>query len=265
MRFAKNFTAAAVVLAAAALVLLWQPGAAQDARAPFLNGEKLRYAVRWRLVPAGEAELNLGRDDATRNRWKAVAKANSLGYVSNIYKVDDEYQSNFRPQTLCSNDLRKTINEGERHRLVTLLFDQRRKLAVYNDRETTGAAPPRQAQSSIPDCVYDILSALYYVRTHPLTVGQNFDFPLNDGSRTIRLRVDVLGKEEVKTQVGTFQAIRVEPNLFSGNLFKGKGRMFVWFSDDASHIPLQMTAQIGIGTITATLSSIERGDATSAP
>src|ERR1035437_1127812 len=82
-------------------------------------------------------------------------------------------------------------------------FDQRRRLAIYNDRAASGSAPPRHAQSTIPDCVYDILSSLYYVRTHPLTVGQNFELPLNDGSRTIRLRVDVLGKDEIKTQVGT--------------------------------------------------------------
>ena len=197
-----------------------------------------------------------------RGRWKLTAKANSIGYVSNIYKVDDEYQSMFRAGTLCSSEIRKEINEGEHHRLIALLFDQRRRLATFTDREATGNASPRQMQSSIPDCVFDILSALYFVRSRPLTVGQTIELPVNDGARTVNLRVEVQAKEEIKTEIGTFPATRVEPDLFSGNLFKSKGRIFVWFSDDASHLPLQMKAQIGIGTITATLAGIERAEGT---
>ena len=245
-----------------ALVTGWfaSQSSAQQPKLPFASGEKLRYAVKWRGVPAGEAELILGKEDNALGRWKITAKASSVGYVSNIYKVEDEYQSIFRRPTLCSSEIRKTINEGDRHRVVTLVFDQRRRLALFTDRAATGNAPPRQAQSSIPDCVHDILSAIYFVRTRPLTVGQPIDIPVNDGSRTVRLRVEVDAKEEVKTPIGTFQTTRVEPDLFSGNLYKGKGRMFVWYSDDSSHIPVQMRAQIGIGTITASLIAIERSE-----
>jgi len=235
-----------------------RPGAAQETKAPFTAGERLRYAVRWRLVPAGEAELVLGRDESPRAPWKVSASANSIGYVSNIYKVEDEYQATFRAQNLCSNDIHKTIHEGEHHREVTLSFDQRRKLALFRERDLASGASQRQTQSAIPDCVHDILSALYYVRTQPLVVGQSFEIPVNDGPRTVRLRVDVQAKEEIKTKAGTYQAIRVEPEVFSGNLFKEKGRMFVWFSEDASRLPVQMSAQIGIGTITASLTSVDR-------
>src|SRR3990170_2632311 len=62
---------------------------------PFGPGEKLRYTVRWRLLQAGEAELSLTQDSAGNGRWKAIAKAYSTGYVSNLYKVEDEYQSTF--------------------------------------------------------------------------------------------------------------------------------------------------------------------------
>jgi hypothetical protein len=258
----KQCAIAAAPLLALVVGLIAAQGPAQTPKLPFAAGEKLRYAVRWRLVPAGEAELVLGKEDAPQGRWKLTAKANSIGYVSNFYKVDDEYQSLFRNQSLCSSEIRKTIHEGERHRLLTLIFDQRRHLALFTDRETTGNAPPaRQAQSAIPDCVQDILSAIYFVRTRPLTMGQPIDIPLNDGARTVNLRVDVQAKEEIKTAAGTFQTTRVEPELFSGNLFKGKGRMFVWFSDDASHVPVQLRAQIGIGTITASLTAVERPEA----
>jgi hypothetical protein len=247
----------ALFIGAGSAAALGALSVAQEIKTPLVTGERLRYAVSWRLVPAGEAELTLGKDDSPANRWKASAKATSIGYVSNIYKVDDEYQSIFRNQNLCSTGIHKTINEGERHRDLTLTFDQRRKLALLREHESNPSAAPLQTQSAIPDCVQDILSAMYYVRIQPLGIGQSFEVPVNDGPRTVRLRVEVQAKEEVKTKAGTFQTIRVEPMVFSGNLFKEKGRMFVWFTDDTNRWPVQMSAQIGIGTITASL--VEKG------
>src|SRR5690348_545254 len=69
---------------------------AQAPRLPFSPGEKLLYNVSWRLLPAGHAEILLMQDPASPGRWKVRAKAESVGYVSNIYKVNDDYQSTFR-------------------------------------------------------------------------------------------------------------------------------------------------------------------------
>ena len=104
----------------------------------------------------------------------------------------------------------------------------------------------------------DILSAVYYARSVPLTVGQAFEFPLHDGAKTIQIRVDVQAEEEVSTELGKFEAIRVEPDVFYGHLFKGKGRMFIWFTKDARRLPVQLRAQSSVGTITAVLAAIER-------
>jgi len=238
--------------------LILEPIAAQEIRLPFSAGEKLRYAVRWRLLPAGNAELVVIPDRTAPGRWKATAKASSVGYVSNIYRVEDEYQSLFRSPGFCSSGIHKQIQEGERHREVKLEFDSRRRLARLEDRDTTDHTPPKVEQFAIPECVQDILSAVYYARTLPLTVGQSFEFPLNDGGKTIQIHVEVQAEEEVATAIGKFQAIRVEPDLFSGHLFTGKGRLFLWFTKDARRLPVQLRAQIGVGTITATLTGIER-------
>ena len=236
-----------------------RPLPAQQAKLPFAPGEKLRYAVRWRLLPAGQAELSLEKD-AAPGRWKAIAKANSSGYVSNLYKVEDEYTSTFRNPSFCSLGIRKLIHEGDRHREVNIQFDARRRLALLRDGDAAGTTPPKQEQFAIPDCVHDILSAVYFIRSQPFEVGQTIEFPLNDGGRTISVRLEVQAIEEVQTEVGKFQAFRVEPDVFSGHLFKQKGRMFVWFSTDANRLPIQLRAHIGIGTITASLVAIERED-----
>ncbi|MBI3895587.1 MAG: DUF3108 domain-containing protein [Acidobacteria bacterium] len=233
--------------------------AGAEGKQPFGPGEKLKYAVRWRMIPAGEAELTIGTDSLP-SHWKVSAKANSSGYVSNLYKVEDEYISIFHNSTFCSTGIRKVINEGDRHREVTVQFDQRRQRALLRDKDAIENTTPKQEQFTIPNCVHDILSALYYARTRPLEVGQTFEFPLNDGSSTIQIRAEVQAIEEVQTEIGKFKAIRVEPDVFSGNLFKGKGRLFVWFTNDADRIPVQLKAQTDLGTITASLVEVEQED-----
>lgn len=247
-------------LLAAGSVLCALLSSAQEPELPFSPGEKLRYAVQWRLFPAGHAELFLEKDGKQAGRWKATAKAKSTGYVANLYKVENEYQSTFHNPTFCSEGIRKVIHEGERHREVSLQFDQSSGMALLREWDTAGDAPPRQEQFSIPACVHDVLSALYYVRTQPLNVGETFEISLNDGSRTAQVRVEVQAREEIQTAIGMFPTIRVEPDVFSANLFKEKGRMFVWFSDDNNRLPVQLKVQTPAGTITALLTGIDRWD-----
>ena len=195
--------------------------------------------------------------DVTPGLWKATAKASSTGYVSNLYKVEDEFTATFGRQRFCSLGIFKTIHEGDRHREVNIQFDSRSRQGTLRERDTAGGTPPHEEQFPVPECVHDILSAFYYVRSLPLAVGKSFELPLNDGGRTISIRLEVQALEEVETEIGNFEAFRVEPDVFSGQLFSQKGRMFVWFSNDEQHIPVQLRAQISVGTIVATLAGIE--------
>src|SRR5581483_8284396 len=90
-------------------------GLAQESRQyPFSGGETLRYAVKWKSLPAGNAVLSVHQDKVMTGRWNIAATATSVGYVSNIYKVADEYHSTFRNPAFCSLGTHKTIHEGGR-------------------------------------------------------------------------------------------------------------------------------------------------------
>ena len=66
--------------------------------------------------------------------------------------------------------------------------------------------------------------------------------------------MDVQAREQIQTPLGTRFAFRVEPTVFGG-LYKRKGRMLIWFSDDEQRLPLRIKASMSIGTITGTLKS----------
>ena len=99
------------------------------------------------------------------------------------------------------------------------------------------------------------VTAFYYLRRQPMEVGHTIELPVNDGSKTQRVVVEVQAREKVQTPMGTFDALRVEPKVFSG-LLKRKGRMLIWFSADERQLPLRIKAMISVGSITGTLRSV---------
>ncbi len=225
------------------------------AQTPFSAGETLEYDVAWRIFGAGKATMSLARDTSgAQPQWRATVEAHSTGIVSRLYNVQDVFSSTFLAGSLCSEQIVKTMHEGSRHREIRIDFEKQRQMAVLREMDVSKNRLVRQAENPIPACAFDVVSAFYQVRSQKLEIGKVFQVPPNDGSRTILIDIEVQGREEIKTPAGTFQTIRVEPQVFGGTLFKRSGRMQLWLTDDASHKLVELRAKLFIGTITATLS-----------
>lgn len=231
---------------------------------PFAPGETLTYSVKWSIFPAGRVTVTLlapSKDSGGDFEVKTTAR--STGLVSALYSVKDEFHSFFNPTTLCSNGISKMINEGHRHRETHIRFDYAQKLAILDEHgPTKPQAPAKHDEKEIPACVEDVVSAFYYLRSQPLEVGKDVKLAVNDGSKTSEVVVEVQGREKIQTGLGTRMAIRVEPKVF-GSLYSRKGRMLIWLSDDAQHLPLRIKMMITLGDITGTLASVTsaNGDA----
>src|SRR5579872_1408538 len=96
---------------------------------PFEPGETLTYDVNWSIFHAGQIQATLekqthGPDDAL----VVKTTARSQGFVSVLYKVEDDFKSVLNPDTLCSLQISKRINEGHRHKQTEITFDPARKL-----------------------------------------------------------------------------------------------------------------------------------------
>jgi hypothetical protein len=213
----------------------------------------LVYEVEWRLWTAGVATL---RTDTAGAEQRVTATADSTGVVSLLYTVQDSFESYFDPKTFCSARITKKIEEGLRKRETQIRFETARRKAVLNERDLkTGAS--KQVERDTPGCVTDVLSGFFYVASLPLSEGATYVFPLSDGGDTVDVRVHVEGTEEVTTPAGTYRAIRVQPEASRG-VVKERGKMWVWYSDDAERIPVQMRARMYWGTLTLRLQRVER-------
>jgi len=219
----------------------------------FPDGQKLVYEVEWRLLSAGVASLLI---DSTGQEQHITSTADSIGVVSLLYRVHDHFESYFDPKTFCSSLVTRHVEEGFR-RLDTLIrFEYGRRKSVLQQKNLkTGQT--KQAENDIPGCATDIVSGIFYLGALPLQNGVTYMFPLNDGGKTVDVEARVEAREEVKTPAGTFQAWRVQPEATTGSL-KDKGHIWIWYSDDAAHTPVQMRARLFWGTLTFRLQRIER-------
>ena len=100
------------------------------------------------------------------------------------------------------------------------------------------------------------MSAIFYGSTQELVVGQNFSFPIADSMRTVDVTMKVEAHERVTTPAGVFDTMRVQPIADAG-IVKNRGNIWIWYTDDARHLPVQMRARLFWGTLTMHLSSVE--------
>lgn len=230
------------------------------ARVPFEVGETFTYNVSWKIFDAGVATMTLAEKLNYQNEdvYKITATARSTGIVATVFRVLDIFESYLQVKELCSRRISKTIQEGRRKRETLLSFDRKKRQARLEDKDLSRPGlPVRRFEASIPYCVQDVITSLYIIRTKPLKVGETLNFPINDGGTTYDVLVEVQAEESVRTPAGTFHTLRLEPRVFGG-LFRKKGRMFVWLTNDFQRIPVQLKAKINIGTITASLTKIEK-------
>jgi hypothetical protein len=190
------------------------------------------------------------------NQHRVYGTADSGGFVAVLYKVHDIFQSAFDPRTFCSVSLSKHTEEGFRKRDTLIRFDYARRKSVLDETNLKNKEV-KHTERDIPACVTDVVSGIFYVGSLPLVTGAAYTFPLNDGGQTVNVKAKVEAREDVKTEAGTFRAIRVAPDADAG-VVKERGKIWVWYSDDERRIPVQIRARMFWGTLTFKLQRIEK-------
>jgi len=209
--------------------------------------ESLQYTVEWRLVTAGKAHLVWSATPHHSNPgWQADLHLESTGLVSKLFKVNNDYVSNLESDLCASGSYLKADRETRKAEYLEKDLD---KNTVLNAHEI-----------DIPACVHDVLGGLYELRTLNLQPGQKTQVAVSDGKKSVMARVEAQQREDIKTPAGTFKTIRYEAFLFNDVLYRRYGHLYVWLSDDARKLPVQIRVrlQLAIGTITLQLEKEEK-------
>ncbi|EGB14839.1 hypothetical protein DND132_1632 [Pseudodesulfovibrio mercurii] len=242
-----------ILLAALLAVLLAVPARADETPPPaFGPGERMYYDIYWTVIHAGKAEL-LWREDAELDGRPAryfFAKARTLGWVDNFYKVRDTMEAWTDMGLNYALLYKKDQNEGSYHKKVELVFD---KEANKSYRYARGKL---QHTIDQPENVFDPMSILFAFRKHALYEGMEFDANVSDGKVSVVGRAFVEGRETVETGIGDVDAFRVRLDIqhLSGVFKKSKdAQLYVWFSADERRIPVKVRSKVVVGSFIMTL------------
>jgi len=212
-------------------------------------GEKLNFIVRYGPVVAGSSTMSIPEIKKINGyeTYKIVTEARSSAFFSAFFKVRDRVESFVDRDGLFSWRFEKHLREGKYQSDQYVEYDQVNGWAVSNKKDSM----------RIPPCVQDILSSFYYVRTQELEVGKSLFIDNHADNKLYPLEVKVHKKERIKVRAGEFDCVVVEPILRATGLFKSKGRLLIWLTDDERKIPVQLKSKILIGYITAELKEME--------
>lgn len=219
---------------------------------PFPDGQGYVYSAEWHMITAGTGVVKM---ESTGGERKVTASAESQGAVNVIFPVHDRFEARFDSRTFCSLSIFKHSEEGSHKRETSIHFDYAQKKSLL-DEKNLKTGETKHVENDLPGCATDVITGFYYLQSLPLQLGARYEFPISDGKTTI-VRADVEKREQIKVPAGTFQAVLVTAEATSGPL-QSKGKVWVWYSDDATHTPVQMRAKLGWGTLFFRLQRIER-------
>jgi hypothetical protein len=218
----------------------------------FVQGETLDYNLTWLKITGGTARMTIQTHGDDSFRITSIARSSPS--FSRIFKVRDEIET-----TVARNDfsttryVKRLDEEGDKIEEVTVIADG---VATRTRKKVKTVRVPRP--------VYDPISVIYLLRTRDLTPGRVYDFELIADGKLYTVHARVVRREKVQTPAGTFDCVRVEPQMLSGGQERQE-RLFLWYTDDERKIPVRVRTEVKFGAVTATLRGYAAGVTTLDP
>lgn len=212
----------------------------------FQAGERLTFKVFYNMsfvwIHAGTAEFTTECDEVHGHKvFHITGDGSTVSSYEWFYKVRDRYETYIDKETLLPQRFVRNVNEGG-FRINQDVWFNHKKLTANSSGKTF----------TIPTCTQDVLSAIYYARNidyDKYKPGDRIPFAMFLDDKVYNLYIKYVGKEKIKTKMGTFKAIKIVPLLIEGTIFEGGEKMTVWVSDDDNHLPLRVDSPILVGSI----------------
>ncbi len=255
---------------------------------PFKAGEKLVYEIKFTRFPiaakvgeitfeyVGEWERPNGGNENEpmfkglntefkpreqerffRLRGGAVSKGVLIAILG--IDVNNRYETLVDRPAFAARLHFREIREGKKQQAQSALFEREQQAVNYKSNDLT--KPQAEAKiKTLPrqDGMLDLLSAFYFVRLQKLKEGELLRFPVSDDGVNYTFNVVVGKKEQLKTDCGKLNTIKIEPKLFGpGQLFSRSGTMTMWLTADKKHVPVKVIAKTAGGTVSVRLTNFK--------
>lgn len=219
----------------------------------FIKGEKIDYRLHYGLITGAYPTLSAYDKDYTIggvpcHRLEVYGK--SVGMINKLFKVKDIWRSYVDTTSMLPVYAFRQINEGNYKLQEDLYLNRNAKgqVKVIKDKGKEKEEKFYNAQEGI----HDIVSGFYYFRNIDYTsktVGSTVAVKVFFEDELYDLKVKYLGKEELKTTLGTIESYKLAPIVPDNDLFDGQESIVFWLSADQNKIPLKIKANMFVGAV----------------
>ena len=234
--------------------------------APFEDGERLHYEVRWKPVfflpsfKAGELNLSIRESDyQERPAYTISASVISDGVLSSVagLAIKDYLESTIDRHDFRSYRILRRLRQNKRRRDLEVFFDYAQHLIRVREINLQ-SDPPKEVRDEtnpgIPGPVADALSVFYVARLRALHPGEEYFIYFSENGKIDQIRVEVEKRQKVETDIGSFDSVKIQT---VSNLFKGGGRFRIWYSTDSLRLPVKFEASVKFGKVSGKITRLE--------
>jgi hypothetical protein len=218
-----------------------------------------KYGFGWSGFPGATADIDLSKTSG--DRLQLDMTGHTVGLVRGLWKFDANHTSIVDAATLHPVEVRQVETVRSKKTVTNLSFGPGG--VISKETETPGKNPgPRIRRFDLPH-LFDLQSALLYLRSQPLQQGNVQRIVVYPATSAYLATVTVLGRERVTVPAGTYNAIKFDLQLSK----IGKDRELVphrkfrrataWISDDSDRLLLRINAQVFVGTVFVELQSVD--------
>jgi hypothetical protein len=218
-------------------------------------GERIEYRVHYGFINAGEAIMEIDKEIYEFNNrpcYKIDVFGRTKGLFDMVTTVRDNWGTYVDTAAVFSHLFYQTIKEGKYLKKEIIEFDQVNNIALVNRLDKKDSTLIKKDSIETLPNMQDLVSGYYYMRTFDYdTMETNQIFTVTGfyDDTTYHIKVKFLGREQLKTKVGTFDTFLMSPIMPKNSFFRGKNPIKAWISDDKKRIPLKVKAELLIGSI----------------
>lgn len=220
-------------------------GALSFSQSPYRVGERLTYNVSFSNFPSAahlEVEVMSRGTQFGREAIQLRAHVETTGVINvALYALNHDYTTYVDPDTGLPFRSEETARDAIKS--VDVVHD-------FNQPAGNEAIPPKQR--GFPG-TYDFVSAFYRARALPLTDGGVYNFTVRGDAAEYQAELRVVGRDLVRTNVGSFPTIVTEIRANGSPVRNLK----IYFTDDERHVPVLLTGKLKNGDLTAELAGSE--------
>ena len=247
-------------LCSSSLAADWQSTVAREppGNFPQLRPLHASYRFGWAGLTAATGEVHFTAPSA--DKFRLDGKGQTIGFVRALWKLDADFHALANSQTLRPIETQQTENYRKK-KLVTHLTFTSNGVTRARRESRDGATATKTRQFDFTD-LFDLPSAMLYVRSQPLTDGSVHRVVVYSTTNAYLATITVAGRDEISVRAGTYKAIKVDLQLdrIGKHLELEPHRKFrhgtIWVSDDRDRLLLRIEAQIFVGTVFAELQSV---------